>query len=89
MFLLGIAIPLGDQLDLFFRGNPGLFFAYWAGVLLVVLAMVVLALADVVLTLAYARVSQSRLRMERQQIEDEIRRYRASRNRSADRELES
>lgn len=89
LFALGIAIPLGDQLDFFFRAHPSLFFVYWIAVLLAVFGMVILALTDAAMTVAYARVSQSRLRKERQQIEDEIRRYRASKNGSADREVES
>lgn len=89
LFALGIAIPLGDQLDFFFRAHPSLFFVYWIAVLLAVFGMVILALTDAAMTVAYARVSQSRLRQERQQIEDEIRRYRASKNGSADREVES
>ena len=80
LFLLGVGIPLGDQLDFFFRGHAGFFFAYWMGVLLVVFAMVVLALSDALSTLAYARVTQGRLRVERSELEAEIRRYRASKN---------
>ena len=80
LFLLGIAIPLGDQLDFFFRGRPGLFFAYWMGVLLLVLGMVVVVVADALATLAFARVSQVELRHERRELEEEIRRYRASKN---------
>jgi len=77
LFVLAVAIPLGDQLDMFFRVQPGLFFAYWMGVLLLVLAMVVIALGDVLTTLAAARLSQVDLRRERQELEEEIRRFKA------------
>jgi hypothetical protein len=80
LFLLGIAIPLGDQLDFFFRGRPGWFFAYWMGVLALVFAMVIIVLGDVVSTLAYVRVSQVELRHERRELEEEIRRFRAEQN---------
>ncbi|MBS0203884.1 MAG: hypothetical protein JSS49_13345 [Planctomycetes bacterium] len=88
LFLLGAAIPVGDQLDFFFRGHAGLFFAYWMGVLLIVFAMVVLALGDLLSTLAYARVSQVKLRVERRELEEEIRRYRAARNGQAGQEID-
>lgn len=84
MFVLGVAIPVGDQADFFFRARPGLFFAYWMVVLLLVFAMVVVAIGDVLSTLAYARVSQFALRRERRELEEEIRRYRASKNGHAD-----
>lgn len=83
MFVLGVAIPLGDQADFFFRARPGLFFAYWMVVLLLVFAMVVVAIGDVLSTLAYARVSQFALRRERRELEEEIRRYRASKSEQA------
>jgi hypothetical protein len=80
LFVLAIAIPLGDQLDFFFRARPGLFFAYWMGVLLLVFAMVVIALGDILSTLAAARLTQVDLRRERQELEEEIRRFRAQSN---------
>ena len=80
LFLLGVAIPLGDQLDMFFRVRPGVFFAYWMGVLLLVFAMVVIALGDILTTLASVRVSQVDLHRERQELEEEIRRFRAQSN---------
>lgn len=84
LFVLGVAIPLGDQLDFFFRVRPGLFFAYWMTIMLLVFAMVVVAIGDVLSTLAYARLSQVELRRERQELEDEIRRFRASRSSNPD-----
>ncbi|MDB5348619.1 MAG: hypothetical protein JWP89_6996 [Schlesneria sp.] len=80
LFVLAVAIPLGDQLDIFFRARPGVFFAYWMGVLLLVFAMVVIALGDILSTLAAARLSQVDLRRERQELEEEIRRFRAQSN---------
>lgn len=78
LFLLGVAIPLGDQLD--FRGRAALFFSYWMGVLLLVFAMVVVVIIDALATLAFARITQIELRHERRELEEEIRRYRASKN---------
>ena len=78
LLVLAIMIPLGDQMDIFFRGHPGIFFAYWMSVLLLILAMVLVAVGDIVSTLAYARLSQVELRRERQELEEEIRRYRES-----------
>ena len=80
LFVLGVAIPLGDQLDFFFRGRPGLFFAYWMGVLLLVFTMIVVAIGDALSTLAFARVSQVDLHRERRELEEEIRRFRARQN---------
>lgn len=84
LFVLGVALPLGDQLDFFFRVRPGLFFAYWMGVLFLVFVMVVMALGDVLSTLASARISQVDLRRERQELEEEIRRFRAQRENSSE-----
>ncbi len=80
LFVLGVAIPLGDQLDFVFRGRPGLFFAYWMGVLLLVFAMMVVAFGDALSTLAFARLSQVDLQRERRELEEEVRRFRASQN---------
>ncbi len=89
LFVLAIAIPLGDQLDFFFRARPGVFFSYWMGVLLLVFAMVVIALGDILSTLAAARLSQVDLRRERQELEEEIRRFRAQRNAADEKHDES
>jgi hypothetical protein len=80
LFLLGVLIPLGDQLDWFFRARPGLFFGYWIGVLSIVFVMVLMALGDLLSTLAYTQITRVRLRLERRVIEEEIRRYRAGQN---------
>lgn len=89
LFVLGVALPLGDQLDFFFRIRPGLFFAYWMGVLFLVFVMVVMALGDVLSTLAAARISQVDLRRERQELEEEIRRFRAQRENSVEKHDEN
>jgi hypothetical protein len=80
LFLLGVLIPMGDQLENVFVQRPGLFFAYWIGVLLLVFVMVVMALMDLLSTIAYTKSTRVRLGMERRAIEEDIRRYRASRN---------
>lgn len=83
LFLLGVLIPLGDQMGVFFLQRPGLFFGYWIGVLLLVLLMVLVALIDLMSTVAYARHGRVRLGLERQAIEEDIRRYRASQKNSS------
>lgn len=89
MFALGVAIPAGDQLGFVFLSRPGLFFAYWMGVLLLVFAMIVVAMTDALSTLAYARVTQVDLRRERHQLEEEIRRFRASRMTNSDGQIDT
>ena len=83
MFLLSVLIPMGDQLGVFFLQRAEWFFAFWMGVLLIVFMMVILALVDLLATVAYARLGRAELGMERRAIEEEIRRYRASRNQAA------
>jgi drug/metabolite transporter (DMT)-like permease len=79
MLAVGIAIPVGDQLDFLFRTRPELFFFYWIIVLLLVLAMVVIAIGDALFTLAYARVTQGELRHERESLHEEIRKFQMQR----------
>ncbi len=78
--IVGILIPLGDQLERFFRGRPGLFFIYWIVVLILVTWSVLMALGDWLSASAYSSLVNIQLRLERKQLEDEVRRYRASQN---------
>lgn len=82
--IVGVLIPLGDQLDWFFQARPGLFFFYWIGVLILVAWIVLMALGDWLSTTAYSSLASMQLRHERRQIEEEVRRYRASQNGHAD-----
>lgn len=86
LFAIGVAIPTGDQLDFFLRSHPGIFFVYWMSVLFLVFMMCVMALADVLLTLSYVKATQGEMRQQREELQEEIRRYRASRNGSDDRQ---
>lgn len=78
--IVGILIPLGDQLEQFFRGRPGLFFLYWVVVLILVSWTVLMALGDWLSASAYSSLVNIQLRLERKRLEDEVRRYRASQN---------
>lgn len=78
--IVGVLIPLGDQLEPFFRGRPGLFFVYWMAVLILVAWTVLMALGDWMSSAAYSNLANIQLRVERRQLEEEVRRYRASQN---------
>lgn len=78
--IVGILIPLGDQLEPFFRGRPGLFFVYWMAVLILVAWTVLMALGDWMSSAAYSSLANIQLRVERRNLEEEVRRYRASQN---------
>lgn len=82
MFIVGVGIPLGDQLGAVFRVHPIFFFFYWMMILLLVFVMVVVALSDAMSTIVFARATQAELRQQRQELEAEIRRYRESRKQS-------
>ncbi len=78
--IVGVLIPLGDQLEPFFRGRPGLFFVYWVVVLILVAWTVLMALGDWMSSSAYSSLANIQLRIERSRLEEEVRRYRASQN---------
>ncbi len=78
--IIGVMIPLGDQLEQFFRGRPGLFFVYWVVVLVLVAWSVLMALGDWLSASAHSSLVNIQLRQERKQLEEEVRRYRASQN---------
>lgn len=78
--IVGIMIPLGDQLEQFFRGRPGLFFVYWIVVLILVAWSVLMALGDWLSASAYSSLANIQLRLQRKQLEDAVRRYQASQN---------
>ena len=84
LFLLtGFLISLGGRLDGLFRMSATSYFTFsmgFLGVLLMLLAaIVVLGLVDLSLTAAQLRRSGSRGQGMRQQVEEELRRYRESR----------
>ena len=80
--LTGFLISLGGHLDGLFRMSASLYITFsmgFLGVLLMLLAaIVVLGLVDLSLTAAQLRRSGSRGRGLRQQVEEELRRYRES-----------
>lgn len=84
LFLIGVGIPAGDQLDVFFRAHPGLFPFYWMIILGLVFVMVVVALSDALNSLQYARQTQSVLRQQRKELEEDIRRYKQLRRGDSD-----
>jgi hypothetical protein len=77
---VGILIPLGDQLENVFVKRPVLFLAWVSCVLLLVVWMILMALGDWLSTVTYSAIARSRLRYERRELEEEIRRYHAQRN---------
>ena len=80
LFIIGILIPLGDQLDQVFVNRPWLFLL-WVGVVIVLAFwMVLMALGDWLSTMTYSEIAKAQLRYERREIEDQIRRYHASNN---------
>jgi hypothetical protein len=78
--IVGILIPLGDQLEDVFVKRHLLFWAWISCVLLLVVWMILMALGDWLSTVTYSAVARSRLRYERRELEEEIRRYHAQRN---------
>jgi hypothetical protein len=78
--LIGILIPVGDQLDKVFVARPALFFV-WVGIVFVLtIWMVLMALGDWLSTVAYSAIERSHLRHQRTALEEDIRRYHASKN---------
>lgn len=77
---VGILIPLGDQLDKVFLKRPLLFFVWVAGVFVLVVWMVLMALGDWLSTIAHSEIARARLRFERRELEEQIRNYHASKN---------
>jgi hypothetical protein len=77
---VGILIPLGDQLDKVFLKRPLLFFVWVSCVFVLVLWMVLMALGDWLSTISYSAIAKAQLRYERRELEEEIRRYHASKN---------
>jgi len=78
--IVGILIPLGDQMDKFFLARPGLFLVWLCSIFVLVIWMVLMALGDWLSTFAYSAIERSHLRHQRSELEEEIRRYHASRN---------
>lgn len=78
--IIGLLIPVGDQLDWFFKDRPVLFVVFWVVVLFLVCWVVLMALADWLSTAAYSSLANIQLRRERREIEEEVRRYRAAQN---------
>ncbi len=77
--LIGVLIPLGDLLPIF-RQSPRLFVIYWLSVLGLVIWMVLLALGDLASNVAYHRLAQHQLNLERRTLKREIDQFRASGN---------
>ena len=78
--MVGILIPLGDQLDQLFVKRPVFFFVWVLCLFALVIWMVLIALGDWLSTFAYSGIVRSHLMHERNELEQEIRRYHASKN---------
>ena len=77
LLVIGILIPLGDQLDKVFLTRPVLFLAWISAVVFLALWMVLLAVGDWVSTMTYSSIANAQLRFERRELEEQIRRYHA------------
>ena len=78
--VLGVLIPLGDQLDQVFLNQPGLLLIWLLCVLVLVCWMVLMALGDWLSTVAFSAMARARMRLEKRNLEQEIRRFRSSTN---------
>ncbi len=76
---VGILIPLGDNLP-FFRQAPVAFVMYWAAVLMLTGWIALLAIADLASTRAYHGRATRSLQRQREELEDQLARFRVSRN---------
>ena len=75
---IGILIPVGDQMDKLFVQRPHLFFVWVAAVFFLVLWMVLLAMGDWLSTITYSEIANAKLHLERRELEEQIRSYRAA-----------
>jgi putative Mn2+ efflux pump MntP len=80
LVLLGILIPVGDQMANVLAQRPLMFLGWLATVFILLILVVAMALGDWLSTVTYSVVATSRLRHERRELEEEIRRYQAVRN---------
>lgn len=78
--LIGILIVVGDQMDQVLGKHPGWFVIWVLSIIILVVWSVLMALGDWLSTFAYTAVARSNLRHERTKLENEIRRYHASKN---------
>jgi hypothetical protein len=78
--IIGIVIAVGDQLDQLFIQRPLLFFGWIAIIFVLVVWLILMALGDWVSTLTYSELAKAKLRGQRRELEEEIRRYHATRN---------
>ena len=80
LFFIGILIPVGDQMDAVFVQRPTYFFLWVGSIMVLALWMVLMALGDWLSTMTYSEIAKAQLRSERRELENEIRRYHASKN---------
>lgn len=73
--LVGIALPVGDQL-IEQRQAPLVITVFWAGVLFITGWIALLGVADYFSTRTQMKVSMARLSHQRRALEDELERYR-------------
>ena len=77
---VGILIVAGDQMDKFLAQRPVWFLAWVVAVFVLTIWMILMALGDWLSTVTYSAIEASQLRHERTQLENEIRRYHATKN---------
>lgn len=78
--LIGLLIIVGDQMDQFLGKHPGWFVVWVIALMALVIWAILMALGDWLSTFAYSAIARSNLRHERTELEEEIRRYHASKN---------
>lgn len=78
--IIGLIIPLGDQLDRFFAQKPFYFFIWISSVIVLAFWLILMALGDWLSTMTYSEIAKAQLRFERRELEAQIRRYHASNN---------
>jgi hypothetical protein len=88
LFFIGILIPVGDQMDAVFIQRPLYFFLWVGSIMVLALWMVLMALGDWLSTMTYSEIAKAHLRHERRELEEQVRRYHASKNGEAPEETE-
>ena len=86
--IIGAMIAVGDQLDKFFAKRMPLFLLWVGAMLILTFWMVLMALGDWLSTITYSEIAKAKLRFERRELEEQVRRYHASTNGHAARDAD-
>lgn len=69
--VIGVLIPVGDSL-IPWQNFPGLFLAYWGGIVLLALWMILLALGDYTSTRVHSQAELDRIRQKQAALEAQV-----------------